>query len=588
MGRSASALTVESVHDHMAGPTCPVLDDGLVHVGERGLWLPMGSAQRTRSRTAIGLQQVVSGHCYFLKVHHFESSITDLISQLVTKLDSLDGLNLSREQLKLRVEAMSGYQVELLASDPIDESSWEIDAWWKLHIGLLAASRIGLSLTELKQQAEIDRSSVAWAIATHVHRIKALAPQASGALPNIDGMSWVTLSNYLNCRSVQTRRNRSQAASLFPLLVSQILLESEHTPWSIGLAETIDAGRPLISYLAEQLGVKPVAIKAIRNLDVSDVGIFWKDRVRELLWLISDLPPEHYPVSRAQWDVFAQQIQCQMSLGKHPVCCTANKILAAALARRHWQPLVDISTSFLEEANLLDQFRDDLIAAAKSVSALQAEIDGQSAPEINIYQAVAGTFATLGFRTCLSWARKWRVFPRPVNSIGDTGDFPVLLKAPFGNGVLSVTQLMRQAELDAESAEMNNCVSTYATTCRRGRSLIFAVRDRSGRSLSNLELSIQRQGFQKFSIQVVQHVGSNNRAPGKAAIEMVEAFMVYLKSEAANLILHDFFQQKVLSNLEPSVKRNLGMAKVLDEFLAITAKGRVSLASIINAGGTNA
>lgn len=48
MGSSACAPAIESGCDPMVGATCSVLDDGLVHVGERGLWLPMGNAQRTR------------------------------------------------------------------------------------------------------------------------------------------------------------------------------------------------------------------------------------------------------------------------------------------------------------------------------------------------------------------------------------------------------------------------------------------------------------------------------------------------------------------------------------------------------------
>ena len=299
------------------------------------------------------------------------------------------------------------------------------------------------------------------------------------------------------------------------------------------------------------------------------------------------MPPERYPTDKDQWESLAQQVQLQSSLSKSPICTTASRILVSALAQRNWLPLTNLSNNFIEEASLLDQFRDDLLASIKAVTFVEAKINGRVVPEIDLHQAVTNKFSRLGFKTALKLARKWRSYPKSDDRDWGGFGFPLLLKEPFERDGVSIHQLSGAVELDAESQTMNNCVSTYATLCRQGRSLIFAVRDRNALSLSNVELSVTRQGVRQFSVDIVQHRGRGNLRPPKTAIAAVGSFIDFLRSDLASTMLQDFFQQKFFVNLDPDVKRNLAISKMMESFLEEHARGRLALSSFVTAAGNH-
>ena len=111
------------------------------------------------------------------------------------------------------------------------------------------------------------------------------------------------------------------------------------------------------------------------------------------------------------------------------------------------------------------------------------------------------------------------------------------------------------------------------------------IRDRNALSLSNVELSVTRQGVRKFSVDIVQHSGRGNRRPPKAAMAPVGAFIDFLRSDLASPMLQDFFHQKFFVNLDPDVKRNLTISKVMESFLNEHARGKLVLSSFVAAAG---
>lgn len=95
----------------------------------------------------------------------------------------------------------------------------------------------------------------------------------------------------------------------------------------------------------------------------------------------------------------------------------------------------------------------------------------------------------------------------------------------------NVTWLNKPSDLDAESAVMKHCVSTYKNACRYFRSVIFAIKTNSG--LSTLEIVVEddRTGL----LRINQHKAINNKPPHEENIKVGEEFLAAVNNESKKI-----------------------------------------------------
>jgi hypothetical protein len=122
------------------------------------------------------------------------------------------------------------------------------------------------------------------------------------------------------------------------------------------------------------------------------------------------------------------------------------------------------------------------------------------------------------------WHKNERRMDAEVVEKTDPRCWPPLLESPIAYGELTAMSLCSPGDLGEEGARLEHCVGTYAAHCLYDGSHIISIRNKSGESLSTMEIRISEQdgnirmGHPKIVIR--QHYGHKNSDPSKAEKEL--------------------------------------------------------------------
>lgn len=548
------------------------------------LVLTVEKKNKGKQRSIRTLIHLANNQVYFLSINHTVTEISPLLEAIGHWLISNfgNGTQLSRECVEAHLSDYANCPLLFLEKNPNEEVSWDLEKWRMQHILELAQERCPLSFSDISAHANDDFLKLKMRLETD--REMFLASLNQDALYPVDQPRLFDTDryNYLAHPDPTIQRNRRQVAEVFPLLVGEILHQSE--PSAVQLGKIIDSGKKIIEWITKTYGVRPATAKTLRYLSENEVGVGWRGKLQSLFFLLSTLPPERYPRSNRQWEVFNEAVGFIKSTTKHPTCSTSTGILLGDVARRNWLLEKSWSDNLRERAESIEKFIKDLGRALAAY--IQVEKLGTQGHPVAQAQAVASTLLfKLGLRKAECLATKWQALKRKKDfsssNIKTRQRFPVLLPAPIQFHNLTIVQLTTQMELTNESARLGHCVENYGSSCNTGQSIIFSVRTGDGHAQSTFELSIKPQALSHFETRLVQHKGYRNGIPSQEDKAAVSDFVHFLRGNEAISLLMEFSREKLLAHLGPDLSNDYRHAELISTFLADSTHGRIKFEELI-------
>ena len=540
-------------------------------------------ANRGKQRVLRALVQLADGQIHFLSLTHAAPEIRSLLEVIGRHLIGTSKQPLSSAWPGSLQTEHADCAPRFLDEDPCNDAAWDLENWRRQHTVELVrehsrlppgdiAARANTDLDQLRRQLDAVRDQFLAALDQDILH-------AAGYPALLD----VKRYNYMAHPDPNIRRNRRQAVTAFPLLIEEILSRAGPTSLAIRIDLAIDSGEKLIEMLSRTLGVKPAAVRILRNLPVTEAGSRWYGKLPSLLGLLSTIPPERYPRTPDQWLAFNSAIQFVKSATGYPVDSTFTGIVLDDMARRNWLPDAHFSGCLLEQARCIETLTRDLGRALAAF--VRVQHGGDAARSFaEAHAAALNVLIRLGVRKASQLAGKWIALKSKTDlsspGRGAESQFPVLLPAPFRFQDLTIVQLASQSELSAESACLGHCVETYGPSCMNGNSIICSVRGATGLARSTVELSVIPRGLTEFEIRLVQHKGHNNVVPDSKDKAAVSALVDYLCSNDAIRFLQEFSRVKFLASIEPELARDYRLIAPMEVFLPEATHGRISFANI--------
>ena len=557
--------------------------DPKFHAVISALVLAVEKKNKGKQRSTRALIHLANNKVYFLSVGHTATEISTLLDEIGHWLISISGTSFSQRSLEVPLSDYSNCPVLFLDRNPNDDVSWDLEKWRMQHILELVRDRQHLPLSDISAHANDDffklkmRLDVAREKFLSSLNLDILYAQDQPRIFDIDRY------NYLAHPDPTIRRNRRQAAEVFPLLVGEILNQSK--PSATQLGKAIDSGRKIIEWITQTYGVRPAVAKSLRFLSENEIGIGWRGKLQSLLFLLSTLPPERYPRSNCQWKGFNEALGFIRSTTKHPTCSTSTGILLGDIARRNWLFEKNRSENLSERADCIEKLIKDLGRALAAYIRVE-KLGAQGHPVAQAQTVASNVLIKLGLRKLESLAKKWQTQKRNndfmSSGIRNGRQFPVLLPAPIQFYDLKIVQLVTQTDLTNESTRLGHCVESYGPSCHNGQSVIFSVRDSNGQARSTFELAVKPLALSHFETMLVQHKGSSNAPPPQIEKAAVSAFVQYLRGTESIPLLMKFSREKVLINLGPDLSNDYRYAELISTLLADSTHGRIRFEELIS------
>lgn len=319
--------------------------------------------------------------------------------------------------------------------------------------------------------------------------------------------------NFLLGSGPEVRRNRIQAARLFPVLLPFLLRgkDADH------LISAIDGGLPLIDNVVAYFGVSKSALRCLKEVPLATFGAGWIDKPGALLRLIADLAPERRPSAPAAWERFNAVVQRIAEVSRQPVTTTSGRLQLRLAADRGFT----ISANSPEDVHRASRDIDEFFERLSEV--MRWELRSSRAGKRDIQYAVKR--ATDEFLSAYDIvrigqiARRWQdAFLRAQVDFAEDREiwlgarWPSPVTAPVAAGKSVVVPIVTAAELAEEGQAMKHCVASYAGRCMRGESQVFSVRAQDGERLSTVETAIGL-AHSAPTVAIIQHRAQGNRTP---------------------------------------------------------------------------
>ena len=555
------------------------------HAVISALALVIEKKNRGKQKNVRAILYLANDQVYFLSVTHAAAEIEQLLELIGHCLISNTEKLLARKALEAQVSDYADCTLLLLDQSPTQTDAWQLECWRMRRTVELAREHAHLQPSEISARANDELSKIMSRLSAGIDRFMASLDQ--NILPSADQQAEfdVWRYNYLAHADPIIRRNRRQAMDIFPLLIVEILNQSEQTPFTLQIRTVIDSGLKIVEWIANSYRVRPASAKALRYLSEDDIGESWRGKLHLLLFLLSALPPERYPKSSVQWQQFNEAVQFIRLTTRHPVCSTTTGILLGDVARRNWLLDKNRNVNLSERAKCIDTFIGDLSNVLAAYIRVE-KLGTQGLPVAQAQAVASGALVSLGLRRVELLATKWQNLKREVDQSISSGtverSFPLLLQEAFCYRDLTIVQLTSQAELTRESTSLGHCVETYGAQCSSGQSIIFSVRDRHGQARSTFEISLQPLSLSKFEVKVIQHKGIRNEAPCRDEKTAVDCFIQFLRGADALPLLVNFSRDKLRNQLEPDIARNYRYASLMSRFLADTGNGRIKFEELVD------
>ncbi len=468
--------------------------------------LTVEKKHRGKQRKIRTLIHLANNQVYFLSISHTVTEISPLLEAIGHWLISSfgNGAQLPRKSVEAHLSDYANCPLLFLEKNPNEEVSWDLEKWRMQHILELAQERRHLSFAEISTHANDDFLKLKTKL--DVTKKQFLTSLNQDILYAVDQPQLFDTDryNYLAHPDPTIQRNRRQAAEVFPLLVGEILHQSE--PSAAQLGKVIDSGKKIIEWITKTYGVRPATAKALRYLSENEIGVGWRGKLHSLLFLLSTLPPERYPRSNRQWKAFNDAVGFIRSTTRHPTCSTSTGILLGDVARRNWLLEESWSDNLRERAECIEKLIKDLGRALAAYIRVE-KLGTQGHPVAQAQAVASNVLVKLGLRKVECLAKKWQALKRK-NDFSSSGmksgrQFPALLSNPIKFNDLMIVQLISQTELTNESARLGHCVESYGPSCHNGQSIIFSVRDGLGHARSTFELTIKPLALSQFETKLI-------------------------------------------------------------------------------------
>lgn len=296
---------------------------------------------------------------------------------------------------------------------------------------------------------------------------------------------------------------------------------------TVEFSQVVDTGLPLIKGLAKSLGVRPVAIKALRGVTNRSVALFrepplgWVDILRTL----DIIPPERYPKYMWDWRSFsALYMEC---VRLHSAMSALNSTLALKFMEETARPWLAARSKNWLSSNVrwtdgmrgLDNLQD-AIDVAIELRDLVADLE-LSAPER--YKAYA-VFSKMS-------PEDWRMHVRTLGLSEELNTFQwdSVMHSGSIDGV-RVRALNSSADLFEEGVLMHHCIYTYRERLQLEPCLVFAIGDDKTYDRSTVLLSYRQAQASPWKVSIVAQHAAFNRGPSPLSKAVAERLCEELSS----------------------------------------------------------
>ncbi len=332
-----------------------------------------------------------------------------------------------------------------------------------------------------------------------------------------------------------SRRNRRQFAETFPVFADALLVGHHSHAYPVGLREAVDAGAPMIDFLARAFHAKRHTIRFLVGKTPADIGARWSRSPGSLISLLDSLPPDLRPTERRAWTLIEALVTTAEDRTLRPV----SRALAR-VALRHWR--CTSRESGIDGSAALSEFTGQLIQVTEFWAALEdclrtrAETTHCNAQGVNrpqLRRQADAFVAERAWPTLVSLACDWRaavvqaqaiVQPLRARLLGQ--HFAPLIPQVLHLGNRMVVPLTTPDELRREGIALHHCIEGYASACAHGESYIVSIRDPVTRhALSTAEFRITRDRPGPIQLRLSQHCGHANGVPTGDCSEAVRLLL---------------------------------------------------------------
>jgi hypothetical protein len=353
----------------------------------------------------------------------------------------------------------------------------------------------------------------------------------------------VSHCNFLRDGRSDVSRNRIQFARLFPLFLPALAgTEESDSKFMAEIASIIDQGRPFVRAVAALLHVKPEAVRFVRGLTIENVGMQWAGKPQTLIQSVAVVPPERRPRTTEEWQWFGRAARALSLIADQSGFPPLQRTWLREVARQGFDAKSNLILDRLVRPNQARAAGDFIKALREALDHIVSDAgDGNGIPprerERRARIALCSSLEILALQRLFALSDTWhdrlgalQADDRRALAGDGSGGWKSIVESPVRIGEYHVEPLRSESALRAEALRMNNCLVQYATMAWALESLLFSVRDRSDRSLSTFELSLE-PGHGRPGISLVQHAGWRNSEPPPACDEVVAAFLAYVAAE---------------------------------------------------------
>ena len=476
-----------------------------------------------------------------------------------------------------------GAPIEFHATDPVKIDSWNINEIKKLAASWVAFSQVSVTIQQINVIVSEWEKELVQTLSIRLDEFFSNIDQFSCSVHTRYHCSWQSCYSYFSHRNEQKRQYRRQVDSIFPLVLQQVLAKP-NGDYSAGIIAAIDAGVPLVDYLAKLFNCSKKCIRNLNGLAVEDIGHQWEGRLKELLTILSDLDVNRLPRSMPEWAVFGDTVKLLSMMIKLPITALSSRLLLSELSKQNWKRKFDLGICYQERAQAIEQFSENIrqgIFATAWINGKDIGLAGGPAQRL-AYEVAC----SLGLLRLEKLALKWRAEEIRLDSqvVPTQNDgFPVILESPLEVNDMKIIQLKNSLELSEEGASMSNCVGSYRGVCASGKTFIFSVRDKDGRSCVTLEYGLQRSERGLPELILIQKRGYENskvHSRYNAALDLLKSYTgsSTIRSNLLNLIVSQRVTELSDAGVAKKYLRNLKFT----QFLNNEYPGRFDFDKLVN------
>jgi hypothetical protein len=352
--------------------------------------------------------------------------------------------------------------------------------------------------------------------------------------------------NYLAGSTPVLRRNRMQAARLYPWLTRHVLWNECLGALPARVHKAIDDGEPLVEAMAGLFEVASSVIKALSGCPGEILAKAWRGDVRRLAWALNGIVPEYRPQSDEEWGRMGETVTLIERITGNSIARPQNRLWLAAAARtRFVLEMPDLGGDATLSAGLTD-----LRSALRQVLGYRVSGDKSwdsewlarhRAAADAVEQVMVGALGHMQFTRLLDIVRRWQdAFRRQQSDNDEEHDMirGMTWVAPMDRFMAEdrvIVSLLSAAELIDEGAAMDHCVGSYACSCRMGSMQVWSVRKRDGTRCSTLATTFVRRIDGGWTVAIRQHRACHNEDPDPLSKAAAKALVRSLSASHAEL-----------------------------------------------------